>query len=132
MGIKKKHLTIMEAQASIPMVRQSLSKIFEINNAMIVLKQVNIKSSDPYEDIYREITTNKQFFELNYMLFKELETLLEMGVVVKDLNAGLVDFFSKHKGKEIFLCWRVGEDRISFWHEIGSIYNGRKPISMLS
>ena len=122
----------MEAQASIPMVRQSLSKIFEINNAMIVLKQVNIKSSDPYEDIYREITTNKQFFELNYMLFKELETLLEMGVVVKDLNAGLVDFFSKHKGKEIFLCWRVGEDRISYWHEIGSNYTGRKPISMLS
>ncbi len=116
----------------IPLVRQSLSKIIEINGAMSVLKQVNIKYADHYEDIYKEINMNKKFFELNYLLFKELEILLEIGVVVKDLNAGLIDFFSKHKGKEIFLCWRVGEERINYWHEIGNGYNNRKPISMLS
>lgn len=132
MGIEKKYLSVIEAQSMIPLVRQSLSKIIEINNAIIVLKQINVKYSDPYEDIYKDISTNKKFFELNYLLFKELEKLLEMGVVVKDLNVGLIDFFSKHRGKEIFLCWRVGEDRISYWHEIGNNYNGRKPISMLS
>ncbi|MBI4895541.1 MAG: DUF2203 domain-containing protein [Candidatus Aenigmarchaeota archaeon] len=132
MGIEKKYHSVIEAQSLIPLVRQSLSKIIEINGAMTVLKQINVKYEDHYEDIHKEITMNKKFFELNYLLFKELETLLEMGVVVKDLNAGLVDFFSKYRGKEIFLCWRVGEDRISYWHEIGNGFTGRKPISMLS
>jgi hypothetical protein len=132
MGIEKKYLSVIEAQSMIPLVRQSLSKIIEINNAIAVLKQINIKYSDPYEDIYKDISTNKKFFELNHLLFKELEKLLNMGVVVKDLNIGLVDFFSKHRGKDIFLCWRVGEERITYWHEIGNGFTGRKPISMLS
>ena len=105
--MEKKYLNISEAEQLLPKIQQSLVKLMELNNALGVLKQINIKYDDHFEDMYKEVSMNKKFFELNYMLFKELEILLNMGCIVKDLNAGLVDFFSKHKGKDILLCWKV-------------------------
>jgi hypothetical protein len=54
--------------------------------------------------------------------------LEELGVVVKDLDLGLLDFPAIRDGDEVELCWRVGEDEVEYWHEIGAGYPGRKPI----
>ena len=56
------------------------------------------------------------------------ERLDELGVTVKDLDLGLLDFPALHDGREIELCWHVGEPSVAFWHEIGEGYAGRKPI----
>jgi hypothetical protein len=56
---------------------------------------------------------------------RELEGL---GVVVKDLDAGLLDFPALREGEEVELCWQVGEDAVSYWHRIGEGFRGRKPI----
>ncbi len=130
--MEKKYVSLKEAELLLPDVQQSLTKLLDINNALGVLRQINIKYEDHFEDMCKEITMNKKFFELNAIFFKELERLLQMGCIVKDLNAGLVDFYSNHKGKEIMLCWKIGEDRINYWHDISNGYSGRKPISMLS
>lgn len=50
------------------------------------------------------------------------------GVTVKDLDLGLLDFPARHGGREIELCWHVGEPEVAFWHELGAGYAGRKPI----
>ncbi len=56
----------------------------------------------------------------------------EMGVEVKDLDVGLIDFPSVHRGRAIYLCWKLGEGgRIEWWHEIGTGYAGRRPIKEL-
>jgi hypothetical protein len=47
---------------------------------------------------------------------------------VKDLDLGLLDFPAHHDGREVELCWHVGEESVGFWHEIGEGYAGRKPI----
>jgi hypothetical protein len=57
-----------------------------------------------------------------------VERLDELGVTVKDLDLGLLDFPALHDGREVELCWHVGEDAVVFWHEIGEGYAGRKPI----
>jgi hypothetical protein len=57
-----------------------------------------------------------------------LERLEEIGVVVKDLDSGLVDFPARREGDEVELCWRVGEAGVAFWHRIGEGFAGRKPI----
>jgi hypothetical protein len=57
-----------------------------------------------------------------------VEKLEELGVTVKDLDLGLLDFPAELDGREIELCWHVGEDVVAFWHEIGEGYAGRKPI----
>jgi hypothetical protein len=50
------------------------------------------------------------------------------GAQVKDLDSGLLDFPSLRDGREILLCWRVGEDRIGFWHDADEGFAGRKPL----
>jgi hypothetical protein len=57
-----------------------------------------------------------------------VERLEEFGVVVKDLDAGLLDFPSEREGRSVLLCWRVGEDAIEFWHGLEDGFAGRKPI----
>jgi hypothetical protein len=57
-----------------------------------------------------------------------LEQLDELGVVVKDLDTGLLDFPSVRDGEEVELCWRVGEREVEFWHRVGEGFAGRKPV----
>ncbi len=52
----------------------------------------------------------------------------EWGCVVKDLDQGLVDFFSRRAGETVFLCWRLGETSIQYWHGLKEGFAGRKPL----
>ncbi len=51
-----------------------------------------------------------------------------LGCLVKDLDIGLIDFPSLYRGEEVYLCWKLGEDGIAFWHGVEEGYSGRKPI----
>ncbi|HEX5387390.1 MAG TPA: DUF2203 domain-containing protein [Gemmatimonadales bacterium] len=57
-----------------------------------------------------------------------LQELERVGCVFKGFDAGLVDFHSLRDDRPIFLCWRLGEERISHWHELGAGFDGRQPI----
>jgi hypothetical protein len=52
----------------------------------------------------------------------------EVGALVKDLDAGLVDFPALRDGEEILLCWRLGEAEVGFWHGLEEGFSGRKPL----
>jgi hypothetical protein len=59
------------------------------------------------------------------------DTLTEigaLGVIVKDVDAGLVDFPSLRDGVPVFLCWQLGEAAIEFWHGLEEGFAGRKPV----
>jgi hypothetical protein len=57
-----------------------------------------------------------------------VERLEELGVLVKDLDSGLVDFPARRRGREVLLCWRVGEDEVAHWHDPVAGFAGRRPI----
>lgn len=57
-----------------------------------------------------------------------LQELEAVGCVFKGFEAGLVDFYSLREDRPIFLCWRLGEKRITHWHEVESGFAGRQPI----
>jgi hypothetical protein len=57
-----------------------------------------------------------------------LDQIHATGCVVKDLDSGLVDFPAVLKNEEVYLCWRLGEDRIRFYHRQDEGFSGRKPI----
>ncbi len=57
-----------------------------------------------------------------------LHRIQAMGVLVKDINTGLLDFPALRHGREVYLCWRRGEDEIAYWHEIEAGFAGRQPI----
>jgi hypothetical protein len=61
-------------------------------------------------------------------LREAIEGITELGVQVKDLETGLVDFPTTYHGEEVLLCWRLGEPRIGHWHGLEEGVRGRKPI----
>jgi hypothetical protein len=61
-------------------------------------------------------------------LKKAIEKVHEFGCVVKDLDIGLVDFPTLFQGEEVYLCWKLGEPGIQFWHGVEEGFRGRKPI----
>lgn len=61
-------------------------------------------------------------------LGRGLAQLQAMGVVLKDLERGLIDFPHWREGREVYLCWKYGEERIDYWHETDSGYTGRQPL----
>lgn len=54
----------------------------------------------------------------------------EAGGLVKDLDAGLVDFPARREGEEVLLCWRLGEAEIGYWHGLEEGFSGRKPLPL--
>ena len=63
----------------------------------------------------------------------EIEALLrevaEIGVEVKDIDSGLIDFRTLRNGTEVYLCWRLGEgDRIAWWHTLEGGFRARRPL----
>jgi hypothetical protein len=57
-----------------------------------------------------------------------LERIHATGCIVKDLDVGLLDFPARLNGEAVYLCWRLGEDRIRFYHRQDEGFAGRKPI----
>ncbi len=57
-----------------------------------------------------------------------IERFQDAGCLVKDLEKGLVDFPTLFRGEEVYLCWKLGEESIQFWHGTHEGFAGRKPI----
>jgi hypothetical protein len=57
-----------------------------------------------------------------------LEKILATGCVIKDLDVGLLDFPAILDDEEVYLCWKLGEDRIRYYHRQDEGYSGRKPL----
>lgn len=79
----------------------------------------------PLADLLRKKSDHDKAAE---HLVEIVNRIQDSGVVVKDLDVGLVDFPSLVDGEEIYLCWKLGEDHIAFWHRIDEGFAGRKPI----
>jgi hypothetical protein len=57
-----------------------------------------------------------------------LGALQEAGIVVRDIDRGLIDFPTIRDGEEVYLCWELGEDSIDWWHDLEDGYRGRQPL----
>ena len=57
-----------------------------------------------------------------------VESIQEIGCELKDIDTGLVDFPTLYRNEEVYLCWKLGESGIGFWHRVQDGYRGRRPI----
>ena len=62
-------------------------------------------------------------------LEKEIQKLEDLGCVVKDMTTGLIDFPAVRLGTRVWLCWRLGEERVMFWHGLHEGFAGRKTVN---
>lgn len=79
----------------------------------------------PYEQLARVRFEHDRLAET---LRAALEKIQATGCVVKDLDTGLLDFPAIINNEEVYLCWRLGEERIRYWHRQDEGFSGRKPI----
>jgi len=79
----------------------------------------------PYETL---ATLRVEHQQLAETMKSALNRILETGCLIKDLEAGLLDFPSLINNEEVYLCWKLGEDRIRFYHRQDEGFSGRKPL----
>lgn len=135
---RKTHFTLDEAERILSKVKRLLAKLHTLKaqiNFLAEEKEAPVQLTEPFseDEIYRfafaqEIKINRELHKHTYEFFKTLDLMNELGCVVKELDEGLVDFPYKLNGRDVCLCWKEGEDRISHWHELETGYSGRKPI----
>jgi hypothetical protein len=63
-------------------------------------------------------------------LARAVDEIVEVGVEVKDLDEGLVDFPALRRGETVLLCWRLGEDDVGYWHTVQEGFAGRRPLPL--
>ena len=63
-----------------------------------------------------------------YSLYLAIERISDLGVVLKDLDMGLLDFPHERGGRVVFLCWHPPEESVEYWHELDAGYAGRQPL----
>ena len=59
-----------------------------------------------------------------------IDAVVALGVQVKDIDEGLVDFPALRRGETVLLCWKLGEDGVGFWHTIEDGFAGRRPLPL--
>ena len=69
-----------------------------------------------------------RFAELKHEIGRLIYRIESFGCVVKDIDLGLVDFPSMLDGETVFLCWKLGESRVGYWHGIEEGFSTRKPL----
>ena len=106
-------------------IRRKLEPMDEELSELASRIQVNGGMLVAYEETARVRYERDQLTEV---LRGALEKIQATGCVVKDLDVGLVDFPAVIDNEEVYLCWRLGEERIRFWHRQDEGFANRKPI----
>jgi len=125
----RKHFTIAEAERALPYVSRIVEDIVATyRKAMEVQQRMErpLPSEDDDEDRLR-----REYDKLVATLNNYVDELLAVGVELKDYDQGLIDFPALHEGREVYLCWKAGEEKIGHWHEIDAGFGGRQDISLL-
>ena len=119
-----------QANGLLPEIKKRLIKIINKRNEIVMI-QDELNSIISYNRPFEIFFGKKN--ELNRTissLYKEIEEVEELGVLIKSLDEGLVDFASRRFDEEVWLCWKVEEEKIRFWHGKNEGFIGRKPLSV--
>ena len=124
MAMQERWFTPAEAEELLPEVTRSLLAIREARQVVLaggerLRRRAELNGGGPEQTEYGEAMQ---------MLRREVEALTELGIVLRDPEKGLVDFPSRIDGADAFLCWRLGEDRVAFWHGPESGFAGRRAL----
>jgi hypothetical protein len=119
-----------QANDLLPEIKKRLIKIINKRNEIVMIQnELNSIISDnrPFEIFFEK---KNELNRIISSLYKEIEEMEELGVLIKSLDEGLVDFASKRFDEEVWLCWKVEEEKIKFWHGKNEGFIGRKPLSV--
>ncbi|HLC32225.1 MAG TPA: DUF2203 domain-containing protein [Candidatus Nanoarchaeia archaeon] len=126
--------TIEQAEKVIPKIERLLKKAQRVREKLSWLLDeydgvVEVNDEFGFHFFLTEsVPVNKEFHRLYYQFYGAIESMNDLGVIVKDIDEGLIDFPFKIGKKEVFLCWQLGEERIEYWHDCESGFEERQKI----
>lgn len=126
--------TVDEAERTLPLVRRvvgDIVKTFEQREKRAVDRQKLGQSPAPgtkAEERALELEREIETFDEEIKRFHE--ELAIVGVELKDLRVGLIDFYSRYDGRIVYLCWKLDEgETLGWWHDLNNGFRGRQPIT---
>jgi hypothetical protein len=133
----RQYFSVASANQTLPLVRAIVSDIVELfpevrdreeRLARITRgRSKDARADDPYSE---EVEQVRHDLERDVeRLQGYVDELLELGVEFKDPILGLVDFPAKRNGKEVCLCWKLGEPSVGFWHTVEAGFQGREKLN---
>lgn len=124
--------TLEEALALLPIVRRLLQEARDLKREMEErgreLERLTQASSGNGHLTSRVAAARRELESAVARLQARLEEIERLGVEVKGIDEGLVDFRSLREGRVVYLCYRLGEETIAYWHELESGFAGRQPL----
>lgn len=111
------------AQATLPMLRELLPRVRRSRQALI---DSSARISDAVQADGGGVA-GSDWFDAQRSLRADLTLLADEGILLRDPEMGLVDFPAEREGRRVFLCWRIGEERIAWFHEERAGLSNRKP-----
>ncbi len=134
---EKRFFTISEAEKLIPWLSKHLKKVLVHKKAIERIatehqefsKLIEISSDDGFQFMLgKNVQANRLFHAHCLEFYDYLNDIIEKGIIIKDLDQGLIDFPHKSGTHEVLLCWKLGEKGILYWHDIKSGFVGRQLI----
>lgn len=122
-----RYFSLDEARATLPRVKALMEQVQAARREILRVRP------DALPAIEKAATNggNKAAGELSahaMRLEQGVKGIIALGVTIKDIDAGLVDFLGLRNGREVYLCWRYGEEELGFWHELNAGFSGRRPL----
>jgi hypothetical protein len=117
--VYERHFTREEANALLPQLTELLGQLAEAKD--------ELTDSEAHEALSEAAPSNGvgvAFLEVRRLL----ETVERSGIVLRDIDRGLVDFPALLENQEVHLCWELGEDEVGYWHDLDGGYGGRQPL----
>jgi len=116
--------TVQDANAELPELRERLPRLREARLGLIA-------SSERITDAVASDgggVAGSDWFRHQETLKTEVEYLADRGILLRDPDTGLIDFPAERDGEQVFLCWRLGEGDVEYYHGVRSGFGGRKPL----
>jgi hypothetical protein len=124
--VHERHFTREEANALLPQLTAMLDRLREAKD--------DLTDTEAHEALSESASGNgggeegKQVGVAFLEVRRLLETIEQSGIVLRDIDRGLVDFPAVLDGLEVYLCWELGEDEVGYWHDLETGYGGREPL----
>ena len=124
--VYERHFTRAEANALLPQLTELLGQLREAKD--------ELTDSEAHEALSEAAPSNgggeegRQVGVAFLEVRRLLETIEQSGIVLRDIDRGLVDFPAVLDETEVLLCWELGEDEVAFWHDLDAGYGGREPL----
>ena len=122
-----RYFTLQEASDTLSIIRSMVEEVVQISQKVIANQPEIWPAIERSAGNGGNATLSKLVWD-----FEKLDNLLhriqDTGVLVKDMASGLLDFPTIRNGQEVYLCWKVGEETIEYWHEVEAGFAGRQSI----